>query len=758
MSHNTHVEYIVAPGQQEFDITVPFLDRNHIAARVNGTLAGKTWITDSRIRLNNPPATGSVVTIRRVTPIDAPLVTFTDGSNLTKEELNTAVRQLLYREQETADTITGSLEQARIRLGDQLGVVTNPRDIADEVLRISELGDDLVNRFREGLAGIALNANGLTQQGLNQQGLMLRTDTLDATVESVDARTATLTGRVNTIADIVDSLTDVDGGGLATIIQSEADQRINGDTALATTLDLIGARNGANNAFIFNLNTTRVSPTESLGDRLSAISAANGSNLARILAEETARTTAVSAEAGRINVLSTRVDANDASITEERLARSTADTALTQTINLMGARNGTNSGFILNQNTVMVSPTETLGQKFTTMLATAGTSSQALVTAEALTRATADTSMAQTIGLLGAANAGNTAFILDVNRVQVGGGQTMATRLSGLDTAVANNSASIVNEATTRTTALNSLALSLGVVTTTVNNHTASITSLAESRDGVALRWGVELNNNGHIVGVVANNNAQERSLTFVADETAFVSAAGGTPIKIMSVAAGKVVFNSNVAVNGDLLVTGSINGGKLTEGAVTGVVAGYDPATINLSGTTPTRVQGLWMTVEKASSPIDIDFTSWVTFTHDAGGSFTAYVELVRSRSTTGGTVLMRVPIYGSGMANDTWQGPVPIRFLDTPGETGAWHYYVQIYTNVSNMTVQSVTARYARLIEMKNNTASLGTGTGTGGGAGTGGGGSGGGGTGGGGDLDPGNPGGGGGLEPTMPTVPEA
>gem|GEM_PF-5267534 len=91
-----------------------------------------------------------------------------------------------------------------------------------------------------------------------------------------------------------------------------------------------------------------------------------------------------------------------------------------------------------------------------------------------------------------------------------------------------------------------------------------------------------------------------------------------------------------------------------------------------------------------------------------------------------------------------------VPEKFLDRPGEAGNWHYYVQIYFS-SGMSTQTVTARYGKVTEMKNNTSSLGGGTGSGGGVGSGGGSSGGGGGGGGGyDPDPG--GGGGGDQPII------
>lgn len=198
-----------------------------------------------------------------------------------------------------------------------------------------------------------------------------------------------------------------------------------------------------------------------------------------------------------------------------------------------------------------------------------------------------------------------------------------------------------------------------------------------------------------------------------------------------------KIVFDFDSAeFTGDLIVGGTITNEKLVADALLGVDVAYSAGVVTLANSAPTRIHGLWIDVEKADSPIDIMFNAWATMRHDPSGSFVATVQLVRSRDLTGGTVIQSFTINGSGMANDTWQGPIPVLYLDEPGDTGLWHYYVQIFFNVANMTVQEVRARYGKLTELKNNTSALGTGTGVGSGVGSGGG------TGGGGDpilIDP-------------------
>lgn len=777
---------------------------------MNGLRIGQhllTWVNDSRVRLPSQPAKNSVVEIRRVTPIEQAAVQFHNGSNLTQEELNKAVAQLLFHNQETEDSVTGAIDRARIRLGDQLGVVTTPEAIMDELVRISDLGEDLLNRFRVAVAGVDLNAAEIIQQALQLSNFENNIGVVNSTIDGVGTRTAALESQVDSIQGVVDGLLGVgDGQGIATVIAEERTQRIDGDNAIVQTVDLIGAKNGSNTGFIVNQNTLRLSPTETIGQRFNAINAAAGDSLSRIIAEETARATAVAAEAGRINTLITRVGAAESSITSEATARTTADTAFAQTLGLLGSKTANGTAFVLDQAKTMVSPTETLGQKFTAILSQAANGTQAQVAAEttarttaiaaeasarqalatqvaanlssaisteqtarttaisaetlarqqlaavvgqntaaiqneASARSTADQTFAQQFSLLGATTAGGSAWNLNMNTVQIGGGISMATRLSGIDTQLGNNSAAIANEITARTDAVSSVAQSLQTVNSTVGNLSASVTTLSSATNGLLSRWGVALNNNGHIIGISLNNSGPAAgSLNMVADEFAFVSPNGGTPVKIVSMNGSKVRFNTNVEMAGDLLVEGTIHNSKLTQNTVTNVEAAYNAGAVGLNNSTPTRIHGLWIGVEKPNSPIDITFNTWATFTHNAGGSFVATVQLVRSRGNDGGTVISSFNINGSGMANDTWQGAIPVMYLDRPNEAGNWHYYVQIYFNVGNMSTQTVTARYGKLIEMKNNTASIGGGTGSGAGVGSGGGSG-----GGGGGFDP--PGGGGG-----------
>nr|WP_315025135.1 phage tail fiber protein [Brevundimonas diminuta] len=730
MSYQTRVTYIVADGQREFDLAIPYLDRTHIKVTLNGSTPFYEWVSDSRIRLTYQPTENSVVKIRRDTPISNALVEFQNGATLTKEELNTAVRQLLYKQQELSDLYTGALDQAQVRLGDHLGVVTTPEAIMDEMLRISELGDDLLNRFRDALASIDLSAERILDQSFQLTDQAFRMDNLTA---------------------IVDALANLeDGTGLATIIQNEADQRVEGDTALANTLALIEAKSADNLSFILDLNKVRASPTETLAQRFSAIFAQNDHALSLIQNEQTARVDALGAVTQTLNTQGTQIGANQSAIATEATTRANAISAESQARQALTAKIAQDiAAAVLVETNARTSAISSEAQARQSLATQFGNNLSAAIQNEASLRTTLAGTIAQQFSALGAFNGNNTVFSLNQNTVQIGGGVTLGQRLSGIDARADDISASVVNEATVRLNGDNALSQTLTTVQNTVGSHTSSITTLQQVTDGLNLRYGVVLNGNGHVTGFMMNNNSNYGSFAIVADNFSITAPNGGAPVQPFSVVAGRARFNANVDIYGDLLVTGTINHAKLVNNTVTGVEVGYAGGTIGLNNTTPTRIHGVWIAVEKADSPIDIDFNAYGTFTHNAGGSFVAVVQLVRSRGETGGTVIQSVQLNGSGMANDTWQGALPVKFLDRPNEAGNWHYYVQIYFS-SNMSTQTVTARYGKLTEMKNNTTGLGGGTGSGSGVGSGGASSGGGGGGDGGwTPDPGGPGGGGGTE---------
>ncbi|PXA91174.1 hypothetical protein DMC25_06370 [Caulobacter sp. D4A] len=491
MSYATRATYVAAAGQRDFDFNIPFLDASHVEVTVSGAPAPFDWVSSSRLRLVYPATAGAAVVLRRKTPLDQALVTFQNGAVLTELELNTAVRQVLYVQQELTDLYNGALTEAQVRLGDNLGVVTDPSEIMDELTKLA-LENTLLAEFRQRISDIDLNAEAILRQALD-------TSQRDAAIAHADSVGASLTARAEGIRIDLDALTGVvdglidfgNGQGIATVIQNEANQRVQGDTALGNILSLLGAKSGDGLSFILNLDTVRASPTETLASRLAALSAADADNRARIIAEETARVSAAGSEATRIEglIATSRGQAQsyaDAQVTAERVARTTAASAEATRVDALVAQRFADGKTYAdaqvlaetNARVTAVSAEATARGLLTTRVSNA----EAALTTEQTARVTAEGVLTSTLALLGAKNGAGTAFVLDLNKTLVSSTESLSSRLTSMSSATANALSVAQTEITNRTTADTALGQRIDTMGTRVGDVEAGLVAETNAR------------------------------------------------------------------------------------------------------------------------------------------------------------------------------------------------------------------------------------------------------------------------------------
>jgi hypothetical protein len=84
-----------------FAVPFQYLDISHVHVYVSGTEKSFTWINSSTIQVSPAPASGTLnVEIRRVTPRDAALVDYQNGSVLGESDLDRTAQQSLFISQE----------------------------------------------------------------------------------------------------------------------------------------------------------------------------------------------------------------------------------------------------------------------------------------------------------------------------------------------------------------------------------------------------------------------------------------------------------------------------------------------------------------------------------------------------------------------------------------------------------------------------------------------------------------------------------
>ena len=110
MSFLARVSYTADGTTPTFSFSFSYIAKSHVKAYVDNVEdTGITFPTDSSITLSSTPANGAVVLIQRVTPTDARLVDFQDGSVLTSADLDQSADQNFNIAQETKDEVQSKL-------------------------------------------------------------------------------------------------------------------------------------------------------------------------------------------------------------------------------------------------------------------------------------------------------------------------------------------------------------------------------------------------------------------------------------------------------------------------------------------------------------------------------------------------------------------------------------------------------------------------------------------------------------------------
>jgi hypothetical protein len=288
-------------------------------------------------------------------------------------------------------------------------------------------------------------------------------------------------------------------------ILNESNYRVAGDTALASTLAIIGTTGGGGTTFLFNIANVQTSPGVSLGSWQAGVEAlansvgsgANAAILAQITSEQNARIAGDTALANSIAVTAAQLVSNTATllsqITTETSARIANNLSIANTVTTLGAELVSNTTAIYaaiasNATTLTTSIAAETSARTTlaSQFNTANSTLTSAITNEASTRSTAISGLASTIAQIGVVGTGGSGFILNTGTVSLSSGGTLASELSGLSAATAAVSAAVTTETTARTTAVSSLSSQITSLTSTVTtNNTnvyAAITSEATTR------------------------------------------------------------------------------------------------------------------------------------------------------------------------------------------------------------------------------------------------------------------------------------
>lgn len=103
MPYYARASYVGDGSTAIFSVPFEYMVQENVTATVDGTPVSITWPTTATIQILPAPAASTAVVIQRTTPIDTPIHDFSDGANLTEEQLDLAFFQNLLVNQELRD-------------------------------------------------------------------------------------------------------------------------------------------------------------------------------------------------------------------------------------------------------------------------------------------------------------------------------------------------------------------------------------------------------------------------------------------------------------------------------------------------------------------------------------------------------------------------------------------------------------------------------------------------------------------------------
>lgn len=140
--------------------------------------------------------------------------------------------------------------------------------------------------------------------------------------------------------------------------------------------------------------------------------------------------------------------------------------------------------------------------------------------------------------------------------------ESFVSQLSTFEASLGNTQAAVANEIIARTNGDEAIASDVSNLTTTVNGNTSSIGTLVSSVDGIKARWGVVINLNGEVTGLVQlDGSASGSAFTVVADKlmVAYPGINGGDPVPVLTIE--EIDEESVLAFNGTILANAILAG-----------------------------------------------------------------------------------------------------------------------------------------------------------------------------------------------------
>lgn len=209
----------------------------------------------------------------------------------------------------------------------------------------------------------------------------------------------------------------------------------------------------------------------------------------------------------------------------------------------------------------------------------------------------------------------------------------------------------------------------------------------------------------GEMVALDDNGNVTS-AVNFGAKRIGLWNPVTGGWVEVASFSDGKARFSGDVAINGNLMIDGTINGrSALARDTVTPLAATYAGGVLTLNGTATTRLAE--QVIATVGGPVAVNFNGLMIMQHEPAGSFDVTVEMRREKISGDGVNDLQIvseTVAGAGNTADDFIGKWPVMIIDRPGP-GVWRYVMNARVSASNMTRKDVLNRFMSAMELRSN-----------------------------------------------------
>ena len=282
MAYLARVTYTGNGNTTGYALPFSYIATSHIYAWLDNVVTTAFTVSGATLTFTSAPANGVVILIKRVTPTDARLVDFTDGSVLTESDLDQSADQNFYIAQETSDTAQTHLGLDNSDRWDadskRIINVANPTDNQDGVTKYYLENTWLSSSDKTNLTTVAgISANITTVAGISSD---VTTVANDATDIGAVAGKATEIGRLGT-ADAVADLAILGTTDVVADMNTLATADVVADMNTLGTADVVADMNTLGTAdVVADMNT--LGTADVVADMNTLATSANVTNMATL--------------------------------------------------------------------------------------------------------------------------------------------------------------------------------------------------------------------------------------------------------------------------------------------------------------------------------------------------------------------------------------------------------------------------------------------------------------------------------------------